>query len=208
MVKMNNKPILVGVTVVSFILLFLFTNISMAHPGNTASDGCHYCRTNCDSWGEAWNQRHCHNSKPAPTYTPPPVYTPPKPVVTSKIETKTEEIPFETTNKNDDTLSEGNTRVVEGTNGVKTISFKVTFTDGVETSREKTGESITTAPVHKVILKGTKKEEPKQVGEVKGAQDQNDPVAGYTAFLIMIGIPAGIVYWIIKRKKRNKTKEN
>jgi len=31
-----------------------------AHPGNTASDGCHYCRTNCDRWGRAWNKRHCH----------------------------------------------------------------------------------------------------------------------------------------------------
>lgn len=34
---------------------------SFAHPGRTASDGCHYCRTNCDSWGVAWNERHCHN---------------------------------------------------------------------------------------------------------------------------------------------------
>ncbi len=32
-----------------------------AHPGNTASDGCHYCRTNCDEWGVAYDERHCHN---------------------------------------------------------------------------------------------------------------------------------------------------
>lgn len=31
-----------------------------AHPGNTASDGCHYCRTNCDYWGEVYGERHCH----------------------------------------------------------------------------------------------------------------------------------------------------
>lgn len=31
-----------------------------AHPGRTAGDGCHYCRTNCDSWGVPWNARHCH----------------------------------------------------------------------------------------------------------------------------------------------------
>ncbi len=43
------------------ILLVLFTSgTAQAHPGRTASDGCHYCRTNCDSWGVAWNQRHCH----------------------------------------------------------------------------------------------------------------------------------------------------
>lgn len=41
-----------------------------AHPGNTASDGCHYCRTNCDKWGVPWNARHCHggSSAPADTY--------------------------------------------------------------------------------------------------------------------------------------------
>lgn len=43
-----------------FSLIFLPKN-TFAHPGNTASDGCHYCRTNCDSWGVAWNERHCHN---------------------------------------------------------------------------------------------------------------------------------------------------
>lgn len=31
-----------------------------AHPGRTASDGCHYCRTRCDHWGQRWNERHCH----------------------------------------------------------------------------------------------------------------------------------------------------
>lgn len=42
------------------LLFFLFTSVTYAHPGNTASDGCHYCRTRCDYWGEAWNERHCH----------------------------------------------------------------------------------------------------------------------------------------------------
>ncbi len=43
--------------------LVLSANNVLAHPGNTASDGCHYCRTNCDKWGVAWNERHCHGSK-------------------------------------------------------------------------------------------------------------------------------------------------
>ncbi len=61
----------------SFLLLSFFwlvvDNVS-AHPWRTAADWCHYCRTNCDSWGEAWNQRHCHNwssSSYEDTYTPP-----------------------------------------------------------------------------------------------------------------------------------------
>lgn len=60
-------------------LFFVFGVISMieAHPGRTASDGCHYCRTNCDSWGVPWNQRHC-NGSPASTYTPPAPAPPPQ----------------------------------------------------------------------------------------------------------------------------------
>ena len=42
--------------------VFLMSGIVSAHPGRTASDGCHYCRTNCDKWGVPWNARHCHNS--------------------------------------------------------------------------------------------------------------------------------------------------
>lgn len=54
-------------------LLFLNTTPSIvsAHPGNTASDGCHYCRTNCDKWGVEWNARHCHASKGIPQPTEP-----------------------------------------------------------------------------------------------------------------------------------------
>lgn len=32
----------------------------LAHPGGLADDGCHYCRTNCDEWGEVEGARHCH----------------------------------------------------------------------------------------------------------------------------------------------------
>lgn len=38
----------------------VFAQISSAHPGNTAPDGCHYCWTNCASWGEVYGERHCH----------------------------------------------------------------------------------------------------------------------------------------------------
>lgn len=46
------------------VLIFGFGSEANAHPGNTAADGCHYCRTNCDKWGVPWNERHCHNAKP------------------------------------------------------------------------------------------------------------------------------------------------
>lgn len=61
-----------------FALILLFPSIILAHPGRTASDDCHYCRTNCDSWGVAWNQRHCHGrgwvqgvQEQQPIYIPP-----------------------------------------------------------------------------------------------------------------------------------------
>lgn len=50
--------------VIFFGFILSFPKIIFAHPGNTASDGCHYCRTNCDKWGVPWNERHCHNAKP------------------------------------------------------------------------------------------------------------------------------------------------
>lgn len=55
-------------------LLFLTPQKVSAHPGNTASDGCHYCWTNCASWGEVYGERHCHGG--GSIYTP-PIYTPP-----------------------------------------------------------------------------------------------------------------------------------
>ena len=59
---------------VVFSILFLTGLFSAsavyAHPGNTASDGCHYCRTNCSSWGEVYGSRHCHGGY-SPSYSYP-----------------------------------------------------------------------------------------------------------------------------------------
>lgn len=58
------------------LVALLWGQPASAHPGNTAADGCHYCRTNCDRWGEAWGERHCHGGySPQPSYN----YSPPKP---------------------------------------------------------------------------------------------------------------------------------
>ena len=46
------------------VVFILVPQFAFAHPGNTAADGCHYCRTNCDKCGVPWNERHCHNEKP------------------------------------------------------------------------------------------------------------------------------------------------
>lgn len=52
-------------------MLFISFAVSVsAHPGNTASDGMHYCWTNCSSWGEVYGQRHGHGGYTS-SYSPP-----------------------------------------------------------------------------------------------------------------------------------------
>lgn len=46
--------------------LLSVSTLASSHPGNTASDGCHYCRTNCSSWGVPSNARHCHGGYKQP----------------------------------------------------------------------------------------------------------------------------------------------
>ncbi len=68
------KPKYSYILVLSLFLLLFVTPI-YAHPGNTASDGCHYCRTNCASWGEVEGERHCHGgSEAAPAQEQQPAY--------------------------------------------------------------------------------------------------------------------------------------
>lgn len=55
----------------NIVLLSVFLSLTLptflyAHPGRTASDGCHYCRTNCSNWGVRYNTRHCHQAKSLP----------------------------------------------------------------------------------------------------------------------------------------------
>jgi hypothetical protein len=67
-----------GLSILSAAVLlavFLSSGAVFAHPGRTAADGCHYCRTNCDKWGVAWNQRHCHGGSATPAPKPTPVPT-------------------------------------------------------------------------------------------------------------------------------------
>lgn len=77
-------------------------------------------------------------------------------VTTYKEVTETAVIPFEKTTSESSLYDKGTTQVTTaGVNGEKTLTYKVTLVDGVETKRELLKEDVTTAPVSEVTSVGT-----------------------------------------------------
>lgn len=97
------------------------------------------------------------NSLATPGTTPAPASSEVKQSqVEVKEESKTEIIPFTSSTIEDATLPKGETKVsVAGVNGVLTRTYKVTYTDGVETSRSSAIEKVTTEPINEVKAIGT-----------------------------------------------------
>lgn len=117
------------------IVVFLFLPQTIyAHPGRTASDGCHFCKTNCDSWGYTYSTRHGHNGEvcnpskgtidplyggavmpPIDTVTPKPTLKPtstPKPTIIptetpepTVVPTPTPEVKGEATSESEQTVA-------------------------------------------------------------------------------------------------------
>lgn len=77
--------------------------------------------------------------------------------VEKKKITETVAIPFEKTSVRDSTLDAGKTIVqTTGINGVKTLNYEITLTNGAETSKLLLKEEVTTKPVTEVTAIGTK----------------------------------------------------
>jgi uncharacterized protein YabE (DUF348 family) len=67
------------------------------------------------------------------------------------------EIPFDTAQSEDVTLTNGKTVIdTRGTVGEKSVTYRVTYIDGLEAVREPLAESVSTAPVTQVQRIGTK----------------------------------------------------
>jgi hypothetical protein len=65
-------------------------------------------------------------------------------------------VPFESTTVDDPSLTSGTTQItVAGVPGTRTITYRVTMTDGKETSRVQVSDVITVAPVAQVTSNGT-----------------------------------------------------
>ncbi len=144
-------------------------------------------------------------------------------VVTTKEETKTEEVPFQTKEVTNPNLPEGSRQVkTAGKKGVRTIVYTVTYTDGVETGRVEKSSTITTPAVDEIVEVGTKKvastttngnkNDPATTGnqaestkkEETASQDKKAlPSTGTasTSLLSMIGLfIAGLVGFVVRKK--------
>jgi resuscitation-promoting factor RpfB len=78
-------------------------------------------------------------------------------VIETKRVTETQTIPYATRTVNDPNLAKGTTKVrTVGVAGTKTLTYEVTYTNGVETSRKPVGEVVTKAPVTEVVAVGSK----------------------------------------------------
>lgn len=94
-------------------------------------------------------------STPAPTRTPTPKPSP-TPLTSTRDETVTEPITFERVTVEDGSLARGATQITTGgADGEKTLTYRVTLSDGKEVGRELVSEVVTREPVAEVTSLGT-----------------------------------------------------
>ncbi len=96
-------------------------------------------------------------TEPAPTTETSSSAATTQKTITKKTVTDQAKIPFQTRRVKDNSLAKGKTTVrTAGVNGIKTITYEVTYTDGEQTSRRTVKSVVTRKPVTKVIAVGTK----------------------------------------------------
>ncbi|MGH7240841.1 MAG: GH25 family lysozyme [Candidatus Saccharimonadales bacterium] len=83
-------------------------------------------------------------------------YGKPASVVTTQTVVDNKTVPFQDVTVDDNTLPEGTSEVTTiGVNGVETLTYTVTYTNGAETSRVLVSDTVTTQPVNQVTTVGT-----------------------------------------------------
>ncbi|HET7302909.1 MAG TPA: G5 domain-containing protein [Candidatus Saccharimonadales bacterium] len=76
--------------------------------------------------------------------------------VETKTEAQTEPIAYTKTTTEDPNLAEGKQEVrASGKDGIRTKTYKVTYTDGKETARQMISDEVTTEPIAEVTAIGT-----------------------------------------------------
>ncbi|MFF5079804.1 G5 domain-containing protein [Actinoplanes sp. NPDC000266] len=82
----------------------------------------------------------------------------PRPVLTTRTETETREIPFQTRLVRDPSLPRDARKIqTAGVPGEETLRYLVTFTDGKQTERRLLDSTITKQPQHRVIAFGSRR---------------------------------------------------
>ncbi len=76
--------------------------------------------------------------------------------VTREVAIETQELPFQTVFKNNNSLEKGKTKKIQGgKKGLKEIKFEVLYEDGTEVKREVIEENIVEDAVNEIVEKGT-----------------------------------------------------
>lgn len=87
---------------------------------------------------------------------------------------ETDEIPFKTIRKADDSMEKGEEKTLEeGSEGVRQTTFRVVYRDGKLTERRPLSMRVTKKPVTEVVTYGTKAPPPEPEREPTGAEDLN-----------------------------------
>lgn len=111
----------------------------------------------CDSKVEPTAATPADTSASATPSTSTSVAAATSPTVEKRTVTETRKIPYRTKKVHDSTLAKGTTEVRRrGVAGVKTLTYEVTMTDGVESARKLVREVVTKRPVTRIVAVGTK----------------------------------------------------
>lgn len=105
-----------------------------------------------------------------------------EPVTTYKEVVRTEAVPFERTSAESSSLTKGSSQVtIQGVDGVRTHTYKVTLVDGIQTTEQLLASEVTTRPTSEVTTIGTYVAPP-VVDETNGASAKcRDGTLSYSA---------------------------
>ncbi|MFT4283882.1 MAG: G5 domain-containing protein [Protaetiibacter sp.] len=98
----------------------------------------------------------------------------PTPTTTTDVVVVTEVIAFERTTQDDPTRDVGTSAIVQqGVEGTRSITYTVTYLDGVEIDRVATDDAVTVAPIPEITAVGSRQPAPAPIAGGGGGCDPN-----------------------------------
>lgn len=144
----------IALGVAGLIAVLLIPSLLPAAPQNDALVGAVPLVSGEDAGESEQRSVPAQTSTPVPTRTPTPTPSP-TPRTTTRDETVTQPIAFERVTVEDGTFARGTTQITTGgADGEKTLTYRVTLSDGKEVSRELVSEVVTRDPVSEVTSLG------------------------------------------------------